>query len=95
MLLGEYNQNIDVKGRVNIPSKFREDLGQSFVISKGLNNCISIYPKAEWEKFMEKILPTCTSVEVFLENDHEGNMVTMTTSANDSGKPMFKWDNSS
>ena len=45
------------------------------------------------EKFMEKILPTCTSVEVFLENDHEGNMVTMTTSANDSGKPMFKWDN--
>lgn len=56
MLLGEYNQNIDAKGRVNIPSKFRDDLGQSFVISKGLNNCIAVYPKAEWEKFMENII---------------------------------------
>ncbi len=56
MLLGEYNQNIDAKGRVNIPSKFRDDLGQTFVVSKGLDGCIAIYPKDEWESFMERII---------------------------------------
>lgn len=45
------------------------------------------------EKFMEKILPTCGSIEVYLENGHEGNMVTMTTSQSDDSKKMFKWDN--
>lgn len=56
MLLGTYNQNVDAKGRVNVPSKFRADLGQTFVIAKGLNNCIAIHPKEEWEKFMTDLL---------------------------------------
>jgi len=46
------------------------------------------------EKFMEKILPTCTSIEAYLENRLEGNLVTMTTSKHEESKQMFKWDNS-
>lgn len=45
------------------------------------------------EKFMTSILPTCTSVEALLLNQHEGNMMTLTTSSGNEGKPIFKWDN--
>jgi hypothetical protein len=45
------------------------------------------------EKFMKDILPSCTSIEAFLSNNHEGNMVSLTTSANEDSKPIFKWDN--
>ena len=45
------------------------------------------------ERFMEKILPMCTSVEAFVENKHEGNFVSMTTIKDDECKPIFKWDN--
>ena len=55
MLMGEYYQNLDSKGRVNIPAKLRLDLGESFVVSKGLENCVRIYPKAEWERFQEEL----------------------------------------
>ncbi len=57
VLIGEYFQNIDDKGRINIPSKFRRDLGESFVVAKGLDNdsCVSIYPKEEWERFLEPL----------------------------------------
>ena len=55
MLLGEYMQTVDAKGRVNVPAKFRDDLGQVFVVSKGLN-CVSLYPKDEWKKFLDNII---------------------------------------
>lgn len=55
MLLGEYRHNLDTKGRVSVPSKFRDDLGQSFVITKGLDNCLFVYSKAEWQNFEEKL----------------------------------------
>lgn len=55
MLIGEYNQNLDAKGRINIPAKFRDDLGGSFVVSKGLDNCANIYPKQEWERFKQEL----------------------------------------
>ena len=55
MLLGEYRHNVDIKGRVSVPSKFRDDLGQSFVVTKGLDNCLFMYSKAEWETFEEKL----------------------------------------
>ena len=55
MLIGEYNQNIDAKGRANVPAKFRDDLGESFVISKGLDNCVYIYPKEEWKRFEQEL----------------------------------------
>lgn len=45
------------------------------------------------EKFMSDILPSCTGVEAYLENRHEGNMVTLTTSVSKESKPIFKWDN--
>ena len=49
MLLGEFNHNLDTKGRVSVPSKFRDDLGSSFIITKGLDNCLFAYSKQEWE----------------------------------------------
>lgn len=55
MLLGEYNHNLDTKGRVSIPAKFRDDLGSSFIVTKGLDNCLFIYSKSEWETFETKL----------------------------------------
>ena len=55
MFMGEYNHTIDAKGRLIIPSKFRELLGEEFVLTKGLDGCLSIYPMDEWEAFEEKL----------------------------------------
>ena len=62
MLKGEYSHNIDTKGRLIIPAKFRDDLGEHFVITKGMENCLYVYPEAEWNAFEEKLnaLPTTT-----------------------------------
>ena len=64
MLLGEYKHNVDAKGRVSVPSKFRGDLGQSFVVTKGLDNCLYLYSKDEWKKFEDKLknLPITSQV---------------------------------
>lgn len=55
MLIGEFNHGMDNKNRIIIPSKLREDLGESFIISKGLDGCLYIYPKAEWITFETKL----------------------------------------
>lgn len=55
MFVGEYNHSIDSKGRVTIPSKFREALGEHFTVTKGLDGCLWVYPQEEWEKFSEKL----------------------------------------
>ena len=55
MFMGEYSHTIDPKGRLIIPSKFREQLGDEFVLTKGLDGCLSIYPMNEWEKFEEQL----------------------------------------
>lgn len=55
MFMGEYNHTIDTKGRLIIPAKFREALGEEFVLTKGLDGCLSIYPMNEWESFEEKL----------------------------------------
>ena len=62
MLKGEYSHNIDAKGRIIIPAKMRDDLGEHFVITKGMENCLYVYPEAEWNAFEEKLnaLPTTT-----------------------------------
>ncbi|HIV85353.1 MAG TPA: cell division/cell wall cluster transcriptional repressor MraZ [Candidatus Monoglobus merdigallinarum] len=52
VLIGEHMQTVDAKFRVNIPSGFRADLGSVFVVAKGVN-CIAVYPKEEWIKFLE------------------------------------------
>ena len=55
MFLGEYLHNLDAKGRLIIPSKFREELGPSCVITKGLDGCLFIFPQDEWRKLSEKL----------------------------------------
>ncbi len=57
---GEYAHVIDDKGRLFIPAKFRAELGCSFVVTKGLGKCLSVYPMSEWDAFEKKIsaLPT-------------------------------------
>ena len=55
MFLGEYNHTIDAKGRLIIPSKFREALGDTFVVTKGLDGCLFVYDNQEWNAFEEKL----------------------------------------
>ena len=55
MFMGEYNHTIDAKGRLIIPSKFRELLGEEFVLTRGLDGCLYIYPMDEWESFEMKL----------------------------------------
>ena len=55
MFMGEYSHSIDAKGRLIIPSRFREELGEEFVLTKGLDGCLSIYPRKEWEAFEQKL----------------------------------------
>jgi len=62
MLKGVHNHSIDAKGRVIIPAKLRDELGENFVITKGMENCLYAYPEREWIAFEEKLnaLPTTT-----------------------------------
>lgn len=55
MLIGEYHHNIDEKGRLIIPAKFREEIGESFVVTKGLDGCLFVYSLVEWEKIVNKL----------------------------------------
>lgn len=55
MFMGEFNHSVDAKGRIIIPSKFREDLGEEFVITLGLDGCLFAYPENEWALFVEKL----------------------------------------
>ena len=56
MFIGEYEHSIDAKNRVIIPSKFREGLGEKFVITKGLEQgCLLVFPMEEWQNFEEKL----------------------------------------
>ncbi len=55
LLTGEFNHSIDTKGRLIIPSKFRDILGEDFVITKGLDGCLFLYPNNEWKVFEDKL----------------------------------------
>lgn len=55
MFMGEYNHAIDSKNRIIIPSKFREKLGERFVMTKGLDGCLYIYTLEEWEALEQKL----------------------------------------
>ena len=55
MFIGEYNHNIDDKGRMAIPVKFRKKLISGAVVTRGLDNCLFLYSKEEWEKLAEQI----------------------------------------
>ena len=55
MFMGEFNHSIDTKGRIIIPAKFREALGEEFVITLGLDGCLFAYPDEEWQTFIAKL----------------------------------------
>ena len=55
MFIGEYSHTIDAKGRLIVPSKFREQLGDEFVVTKGLDGCLFVYENSEWKSFEEKL----------------------------------------
>lgn len=52
---GEYEHNIDDKGRLTIPSKFRDSLGQSFMLTKGIDCCLFVFPMESWNAFEAKL----------------------------------------
>lgn len=55
MLIGEYEHTLDVKGRLIMPAKLREDLGENFIITKGLDGCLFGFSKTEWTNFEDKL----------------------------------------
>ena len=55
MLIGEYEHSLDVKGRVILPAKLREDMGEKFILTKGLDGCLFGFSRTEWANFEEKL----------------------------------------
>ncbi len=55
MLIGEYNHTIDNKKRLSIPAKMRKDLGEQMILTRGLNNCLFLYPMQQWQKLTDKL----------------------------------------
>lgn len=55
MFMGEYHHNIDDKARIVLPSKFRDELGGSFVVTRGLEGCLFVYSKVEWAALIERL----------------------------------------
>ena len=56
MFIGEYQHNIDKKGRLAVPVKFRQRLKKGAVVTKGLDNCLFLYPQEEWKKLADKLI---------------------------------------
>ena len=54
MFMGEYHYSIDEKGRLTIPAKLRYELGENFIVTRGLDGCLFVYPKGEWENIIQK-----------------------------------------
>ena len=54
MFMGEYNHTVDTKGRLIVPAKFRDQLGEEFVVTKGLDGCLFVYTQDEWHNIEEK-----------------------------------------
>ena len=55
MFMGEYHHNIDAKARLVLPSKFRDELGDNFILTRGLEGCLFVYSKSEWDKVVSKL----------------------------------------
>lgn len=54
MFMGQYNHSIDAKGRIIVPAKLRDELGDNFVVTRGLDNCLFVYSMEDWGVFEEK-----------------------------------------
>ena len=55
MFIGEYEHSVDAKGRLIMPAKLRDDIGEKFIVTKGLDGCLFAYSKTEWSNFEEKL----------------------------------------
>ena len=68
MFMGEYHHNIDEKGRLIIPSKIRYELGEEFIVTRGLDNCLFVYPKEAWNNIIAeyKKLPNTKDARNFM-----------------------------
>ncbi len=68
MFMGEYHHAIDEKGRLTLPSKIREQLGYDFVVTRGLDHCLFIYPRVDWQRIIDtyKSLPNTRDARNFM-----------------------------
>lgn len=69
MFYGEYAHMLDAKGRMSMPARYREELGEKFMVTKGINNCLFVFPMGEWNAFADKLraLPTTDkTAQIFL-----------------------------
>jgi len=55
MFMSQYNHTVDAKGRLIVPSKFRDQLGDEFVVTKGMDGCLFVYANEDWKAFEEKL----------------------------------------
>ena len=62
MFIGEYRHSIDNKNRLIIPSKYRDELGSNFIVSKGFDGCLTIYTQEQWHLKFEQIKKPCDAV---------------------------------
>ena len=75
MFMGEFHHNIDDKGRLVIPNKFRSELGEQFIITRGLENCLYVYSMDEWNNLVSKLksLPfTKKDARIFIRSFFSG-----------------------
>ncbi len=75
MFMGEYHHNIDEKGRLIIPAKFRDELGEKFIVTRGLEKCLYVYSESEWNNLVAKIktLPfTKKDARIFIRSFFSG-----------------------
>ena len=56
MFMGQYSHNVDLKGRIIIPAKFREELGNVIVVTRGLDGCLSVYTQKQWQTIYEQLI---------------------------------------
>lgn len=68
MFMGEYHHTIDEKGRITLPSKIREQLGYDFIITRGLDQCLFVYPRSDWNRIIDtyKTLPNTRDARNFM-----------------------------
>lgn len=71
-MFGQYKHTLDPKGRLFVPSKFREELGASFYIAKAPDGCLGVYPEAEWQRVLERFnalsMSQARNLRVFFAN---------------------------
>ena len=82
--MGEYNNKVDAKGRVIVPSKFREKLGDTFVVTKGFDHCLYIYDMENWNGIIEKMsqMPMLTKESRTIRRNMVGSAAEAETDVN-------------